>query len=158
MRNRELRTRNFELITALICGLFILAISAFAHAESIDDIRIIKISSQDQRAIIKTQERELRIIKVGDKIQVKKSYQLSAVSDQPENGQLRNSYQQRNEQLNKIVKLKVVEIAKGRVVLEEETEKGIETIIMRLENGKQTVERIKRTPDEQPVFYKTNNE
>jgi hypothetical protein len=51
---------------------------------------------------------------------------------------------------------KIVEITKGRVIVEEKREKGIETVIIRLENGKQTIERIKRTPDKQPEIYKTN--
>ena len=173
--------------SVLICVLLIFVFSISAYAESIDDIRVIKISAHDQRAIIKTTERELRIIKVGDVLQVQSSplrnhgfLDKGAGSYQPGNEQL-NSYQQRNEQLksyqqsavsgqqekqsknneqrtafrnqHKIVELKVVEIAKGRVVLEEETENGIETVIIRLDKGKQTVERIKRTPDEQPVFY-----
>lgn len=48
--------------------------------------------------------------------------------------------------------LRIVEIAKGRVVLEERTDKGTEKVIVRLEGGKQRVERIRKTAEKQPVL------
>ena len=48
--------------------------------------------------------------------------------------------------------LRIVEIAKGRVVLEERTDKGMEKVIVRLEGGKQRVERIRKTAEKQPVL------
>jgi len=48
---------------------------------------------------------------------------------------------------------KVVEIVEGRIVIEERTDKGSETVIIRLENGKQRIERIRKTGDKQPVLY-----
>ena len=48
--------------------------------------------------------------------------------------------------------LRIVEIAKWRVVLEERTDKGVEKVIVRLEGGKQRVERIRKTAEKQPVL------
>jgi Tfp pilus assembly protein PilP len=48
---------------------------------------------------------------------------------------------------------KVTEIVEGRIVIEERTEKGLETIIIRIENGKQRIERIRKVGDKQPVLY-----
>jgi hypothetical protein len=47
----------------------------------------------------------------------------------------------------------VIEILKGRVVIEERTNKGIETVIIRLVDGKQSVERIRKAGEEQPGLY-----
>lgn len=49
---------------------------------------------------------------------------------------------------------KVVEITSGRVVIEESTERGKETVIIRLEEGRQTIERLKKAPDTRPEIYK----
>jgi len=48
----------------------------------------------------------------------------------------------------------VIEITSGRVVIEEQTERGMETVIIRVMDGRQTVERMKRTPDTRPELYK----
>jgi len=48
---------------------------------------------------------------------------------------------------------KVIEIVEGRIVIEERREKGPETVIMRFENGKQRVERIRKTGDKPPILY-----
>jgi len=48
---------------------------------------------------------------------------------------------------------KVIEIVEGRIVIEEKTEKGPETVIIRFENGKQRIERIRKAGDKQPVLY-----
>lgn len=87
---------------------------------SINDIKIIKISVQDEKAVIKTPGRKLQIIKVGDKIGL--------------NG-------------------KVTEITKGRIVIEELTDRGMETVIIRVENGDQSVERISRVVMDQGQLY-----
>jgi hypothetical protein len=47
----------------------------------------------------------------------------------------------------------VTEISEARIVLEEKTKKGIETIIIRVENGKQKIERISKIPDTKPIPY-----
>jgi hypothetical protein len=48
---------------------------------------------------------------------------------------------------------KVIEIVEGRIVIDERMEKGPETVIIRLENGKQRIERIRKAGDKQPVLY-----
>ena len=48
---------------------------------------------------------------------------------------------------------KVIEITEGRVVIEEKTEKGPETVIIRVEDGKQRVERIRKSKEEAPPLY-----
>jgi hypothetical protein len=48
---------------------------------------------------------------------------------------------------------KVIEIVEGRLVIEEKTDKGIETVIIRFEDGKQKIERIRRTGGKQPGLY-----
>jgi hypothetical protein len=89
-------------------------------ASSIDSIQLLKISPQDERAIIKTTDGKLQIIKPGD-----------AVDNDS----------------------KVVEITAGRVVFEEKTGNEMETVIIRLEDGKQRVERIRKAPEKQVHLY-----
>jgi len=48
---------------------------------------------------------------------------------------------------------KVIEIVEGRIVIEEEIDKGVETVIIRFENGKQRVERIRKIGEQPPVLY-----
>ena len=48
---------------------------------------------------------------------------------------------------------KVIEIVEGRVVIEERTEKGLETVIIRFEKGKQRIERIRKIEEGQPGLY-----
>ncbi|MBW2059396.1 MAG: hypothetical protein JRJ26_18055 [Deltaproteobacteria bacterium] len=47
---------------------------------------------------------------------------------------------------------KVVDIAMGRVVIQAETPRGVETIIIRIEDGKQSMARIGKAPDQRPLF------
>ncbi len=109
---------NFTLLLILT---IVLSTNMPVFAQSIEEIRIIKISPQDERAVIKTTDRELKIIKVGDSV--------------GQNG-------------------KITEITKGRVVIDERTADGIETVIIRFENGNQKIERIKKVADKQPLLYK----
>ena len=116
--------RHFRGMRPSIIGIISMLISSAAvFAEFLDTIHLLKISSQDERAIVKMEDGSMKIIKPGDVIGKRG---------------------------------KVVEITAGRVVFEENTEKGIETVIIRLENGKQRIERIKKTPDKQPVIFKSN--
>lgn len=46
----------------------------------------------------------------------------------------------------------VKEIATGRIVLEEKTDKGPETIIVRMTNDKARIERLSRTPESRPLL------
>ncbi|KAF0220891.1 MAG: hypothetical protein FD174_888 [Geobacteraceae bacterium] len=48
--------------------------------------------------------------------------------------------------------LTVKEIAQGRIVLEEKTEKGPETVIVRMLNGKAKIERLRKQPDSRPAL------
>lgn len=82
-------------------------------------IQVLKISPQDEQAVIKTADGETKIIKIGDTL--------------GENGE-------------------IIEITKDRVVVEEKKGKDAETIIIRLEKGKQTVQRLKKTAERQPIF------
>jgi hypothetical protein len=47
---------------------------------------------------------------------------------------------------------KVTEIVEGRIVIDEKTDKGPETVIIRFENGKQRIERIRKAGDKQPAL------
>ena len=92
---------------------------------SMDEIKVLKISSQDERAVIKTPEKRAKMIKVGDRIG-------------------NNS--------------RVIEIAKGRVVIEEFTKRGAETVIIRVENGKQTVEKVTKMLEPQKILLRASQE
>lgn len=46
----------------------------------------------------------------------------------------------------------VKEIATGRIVLEEKTNKGPETIIVRMLNDKAKIERLSKTPERRPLL------
>ncbi len=89
---------------------------------SIDTLQVLKIASQDQRAVIKTPDGKMQILNVGDNI-----------GD----------------------RAKVIEITTGRVVIEETKGKNPERVIIRLENGKQHVERLTRVGETQPPAYST---
>lgn len=102
------------------CCMIISILSSLAFAGGIDTIQVLKISAQDGRAVIKTAEGKSRIIKAGDVLRIAGS------------------------------EMRVVEIAAGRVVFEENGVEEPETIIVRLENGKQRVERGKRTGEKMP--------
>jgi hypothetical protein len=47
----------------------------------------------------------------------------------------------------------VTEITKGRIVIEELTDRGMETVIIRVENGDQSVERISRVVMDRGQLY-----
>lgn len=46
----------------------------------------------------------------------------------------------------------VKEIATGRIVLEEKTDRGPETVIVRMANDKAKIERLSRTPESRPLL------
>jgi hypothetical protein len=50
----------------VICLLATIIISSLAFAGGVEDLLVLKISAQDQRAIIKTSDGNIRIIKPGD--------------------------------------------------------------------------------------------
>jgi hypothetical protein len=94
---------------------------------SVDSLQILRISGQNQRAVVKTPEGTMAVLKQGDVLQ--------------------------DGQAQSLPELRVVEITRGRIVLEEKTDSGIEKIIIRLIDGKQTVERIRRTRQEPPLTH-----
>ncbi|MBI5026927.1 MAG: hypothetical protein HZC12_09450 [Nitrospirae bacterium] len=116
-------------ISVLICVLLIM--NLYVYAEPLDSIQILKISPQDERAVVKTPDGKVQIVRTGDLLRVASSPVKKYRAGE----------------------LKVVEITKGRVVFEEKTDKGIETVIIRVEDGKQRVERIKKTVDKQQQLY-----
>lgn len=106
--------KGFCLLTLILFSLSLV----FAGGD--DAIQVLKISPQDQRAVVKTIDGVIRVVKVGD-----------AVGD---NGT-------------------IIEIAEGRLVLEEVVGNDITKVIVRLKNGGQRVERMKRTADKQSPLY-----
>ena len=94
-------------------------LTSTASAVPLDKIQFIKIAPKDEKAVIKTADGKLQVIKPGDVIG-------EAVT--------------------------VKEIAPGRMVLEEKTDKGPETVIVRLDGGRTRIERLSRTPERRPLL------
>lgn len=46
---------------------------------------------------------------------------------------------------------RVSEIAEGRIVVEEATERGMETLIIRVKEGKQKIERLRKIVEPEPI-------
>lgn len=104
---------------AIVTLMLILFTTGSSLAGPLDKVQFIKITPQDAKAVIKTADGKLQVIKprdvIGETVTVK-------------------------------------EIAPNRIVLEEKTDKGPETIIVRLEGGKTTIERLRKQPDKgQPI-------
>jgi hypothetical protein len=81
---------------------------------AIESIQVLRIVSQENKALIEFPTGKPRIIRTGDSI--------------GEKG-------------------KIVEIAEGRIVVEERTATGIETVIIRVEGKKQRVERVRKVEE-----------
>ena len=114
---------NMRLVIAFVL-LSLVHGMAFAAGEfqqfAVEDVTIMKISARDERAVIKTPDGKMHIVRPGDSIGNKGM---------------------------------VVEIAKDRVVIEEVTEKEQETVILRLEGGKQTVQRYRKVGEGRTELY-----
>ncbi len=145
----------------LISTLFLFVIGSSVYAESVENIKVIKISPQDERAVIRTTDRKLQIIKVGDVIRVP-GYRLRVngqrksglrVADK-ESAEFKVHSSEHRVQGPGRSELRVIEITSGRVVFEERTERGIETVIVRVEDGKQRIERIRKVGEELPILYR----
>lgn len=106
--------RNTILRIVLLTFALIALATGVALAGSLDKVQFIKIASQDAKAVIKTADGKLQVIKAGDAI-----------------GET----------------VTVKEIAANRIMLEEKTDKGPETIIVRMDNGKTRIERLRMQPD-----------
>lgn len=48
---------------------------------------------------------------------------------------------------------KVTGISRGRIIIEEQSERGVETVIIHFDGAKQTLERISRTPRKTGGFF-----
>lgn len=108
---------NHNIVTSILVGIALVAGTAVAG--SLDKIKFITIAPQDAKAVMKTADGTLQVIKPGD-----------AVGDG----------------------VTVKEIAAGRIVLEEKTGQGLETVIVRMGKGPTRVERVRRRPEpEQPL-------
>lgn len=122
--------RKIMALASLLTLLAPVAAMAGEQAVTVESIQVIKTSAMDEKAVINVHGK-LQVIKVGD--------QLSADSSQPYG-------------------LKVIEIAKDRVVLEESGDSGPETVIIRLEDGKQRVERMRKGGERQPTIHKNSGQ
>jgi len=49
---------------------------------------------------------------------------------------------------------RVSEITNGRIVIEEESDQARDKIIIRIEDGKQRIERLTRSPQNRPLIYR----
>lgn len=107
-------------VALLTIILTVLIIAGESYASTINDIRVLKISSEDQRAVVKDSDGKTRVIKPG--VPTGKSG-------------------------------KVVEIAAGRIVIEEKKDDAIEKIIIRLVDGKRIFERLSRKKEQSPLLF-----
>lgn len=103
---------NRTSVVILFAVAVLLATTAFAA--TLDRIQFIKISPQESKAVIRTADGKMQVIKAGDMV---------------------------------VEKITVKEIIPGRILLEETTSQGIETIIVRLDNGKTRIERLRKQAD-----------
>lgn len=109
---------NRTFVVALLVVTAVMVTTA-AFAAPLDKVRFIRISAQDSKAVIVTEDGKMRVVTLGDTIAENTT---------------------------------IMEIIPGRIILEEKTERGMETIIVRMDNGKTRIERLRRQPDEsQPL-------
>jgi hypothetical protein len=112
-------------MTAIIIILPVFASAKEPAAEATaDTIQVLKISPQDGRAVIKTPDGKMEIIKAGDVLRIDDRTVSSS------------GLRVKSEEKQKPVagsEVRVVEIAEGRVVLEEKKGVETETVIIRLE-------------------------
>ena len=117
---------RIAILAILILGVLVGEIKA--QQITAESIQVVRIMEKDGRAVIKTPDGNTQPIKVGDLIG-KRDLRV------PGSG------------------LRVVEITEGRIVFEEKTDKGKETVIVRIEDGKQRIERIRKIGDKQAPLY-----
>jgi hypothetical protein len=141
--------------------LLIVVCLAFADTAFAQSIQVLRFLDNDEGAIIKTVDGKIKTIKVGDVIE---SYELRVKSselrkkDEDEfrvtgSGLKDTKHGTRNTEQKP--GLRVTEISEGRIVFEERTNKGIETIIIRVEHGEQKIERISKVGDTPQVIYQS---
>jgi len=101
-----------SVVTLLFAAVLLLATTAFAAP--LDKVQFIKSSPQESRAVIRTADGKMQVIKPGDTV---------------------------------VENITVKEIIPGRIILEEKTDRGMETIIVRMDNGKTRIERLRKQPE-----------
>jgi hypothetical protein len=116
----------FSVLTIVV----LLATSARGLAQqiTIESIQVVRILDQEEKAMIKLPDGKMHILKVGDDL-TKDPLRVTGSG------------------------LRVVEITEGRIVIEEKTERGLEKVIITVENGKQRIERIRKIGEGQPGLY-----
>jgi hypothetical protein len=121
----------------LIMVMLFLMASQTLQAESLDKIKFVKVSEQEEKAVIKDVDGKLNMVGVGDAI--------------GSDGKVAPSEKRVNDKKKNFAAdvLRVIEIAKDRVVLERQTRDGPEKIIVRLINGNQSVEKVHATKPKQ---------
>jgi len=105
-------------VVTLLCT-SALALTTIALAAPLDKIQFIKISPQESKAVIRTVDGMMQVIKPGDTV---------------------------------VENVTVKEIVPGRIMLEEKTARGLETVIVRMEGGKTSIERLRKQPDKGPLL------
>ena len=114
----------------------------FANAVVAQSIQVLRFLDNAEGAIVKTADGKTKTIKVGD------------VIGKSEFGVMSSEFGV-NDKKDKPVQsagLRVTEISEGRIVFEERTNRGIETVIIRVEAGKQKIERISKVGDAPAVM------
>jgi hypothetical protein len=99
---------------AILLFASVLLLTTTAFAAPLDKIHFIKISPQESKAVIRTADGKMQVIKSGDTV---------------------------------VENITVKEIIPGRLILEEKTDRGMETIIVRMDNGKTRIERLRKQPE-----------
>jgi hypothetical protein len=111
-QNKGVTMKRTSVVTLLASSVLMFTTTAFAAP--LDKIQFIKISPQDSKAVIRTADNKMLVVKPGDTI--------------AENTTIK-------------------EIIPGRLILEEKTDRGMETIIVRMDNGKTRIERLRKQPE-----------
>lgn len=93
--------------------------AATVCAAPLDKIQFIKISPQDSKAVVRSADGKMQVIKPGDTL---------------------------------VENITVKEIIAGRIILEEKTSKGVETLIVRVDGNKTRIERLRRQPESGPML------
>jgi hypothetical protein len=102
---------------------FACSVGTSAQDIYLDTITILKIAAQERMAVIKVAEGTLQIVKPGEALQVAGH------------------------------EWRVVEITEGRVVMEVVKEQRVETVIFRIEGGRQTIQRLRKSSEGQRNLY-----
>jgi hypothetical protein len=121
----------------IVVTLLLMATQAL-HAEPLDKVKFVKVSEQEGKAVIRDVDGKLSMIGVGDVIGIdgKVVQPGKRVNDKKKD--------------SAVDVLHIIEIAKDRVVLERQTAEGPEKIIVRLLDGKQSVEKVTASKPKQP--------